>query len=57
MNITLPSDFKNFLGLLNENRVEYLLISNYAVGYQKYPCARKDIDIWIAVNPEIASWR
>jgi hypothetical protein len=35
----LPPDFKEFLRLLNEKQVEYLLIGGYAVGYYGYPRA------------------
>ena len=52
--IRLPNDFKDFLKLLNANRVEYLLIGGYAVGYYGYPRATGDMDIWVAVNPENA---
>ena len=31
--IRLPPDFKEFLQLLNDRQVEYLLIGGYAVGY------------------------
>jgi hypothetical protein len=37
--IHLPTDFKEFLKLLNERRVEYLLIGGYAGGYHGYPIA------------------
>jgi hypothetical protein len=37
MDIELPLDFKEFLKLLNENGVRYLLIGGYAVGYHGYP--------------------
>lgn len=47
--IELPRDFREFLRLLNENRVEYLLTGGYAVGYHGYPRATGDMDIW--VNP------
>ena len=47
----LPHDFKEFLKLLNANKVEYLLIGGYAVGYYGYPRATADMDIWIAMNP------
>jgi hypothetical protein len=47
----LPRDFKEFLKLLNANKVEYLLIGGYAVGYYGYPRATADMDIWIAMNP------
>ncbi len=49
--IQLPADFKEFLQLLNEHDVEYLLIGGYAVGYYGYPRATVDMDIWIAINP------
>ena len=54
MDITLPPDFKEFLRLLDANRVEYLLIGGYAVGYHGYPRATQDMDVWIAVYPENA---
>jgi hypothetical protein len=39
---------------LNEEKVEYLLVGGYAVGFHGYPRATKDMDIWVAVNPENA---
>ena len=48
--IQLPADFKEFLNLLNDNHVEYLLIGGYAVGYYGYPRPTGDMDIWVAVN-------
>jgi hypothetical protein len=51
MAMKLPNDFKEFLKLLNANKVEYLLIGGYAVGYYGYPRATADMDIWIAMNP------
>ena len=47
----LPPDFKEFLKLLNDHDVEYLLIGGYAVGYHGYPRATADMDIWIAMTP------
>jgi predicted nucleotidyltransferase len=52
--IRLPPDFKEFLLLLNENQVEYLLIGGYAVGYHGYPRATVDMDIWIGRSPATA---
>ena len=49
-NTQLPKDFKDFLKLLSENRVKYLLIGGYAVGYYGYPRATHDMDVWIAVE-------
>lgn len=54
MDIELPLDFKEFLKLLNENEVRYLLIGGYAVGYHGYPRATNNMDVWIAVHPENA---
>ena len=49
--ILLPPDFKEFLQLLNDHQVEYLLIGGYAVGYHGYPRATGDMDIWVDVVP------
>jgi len=54
MDIELPFDFKEFLKLLNEKEVRYLLIGGYAVGYHGYPRATNDMDIWIALHPKNA---
>jgi predicted nucleotidyltransferase len=54
MDIELPLDFREFLNLLNENDVEYLLIGGYAVGYHGYPRATNDMDVWIAINSQNA---
>jgi predicted nucleotidyltransferase len=52
--ILLPPDFKDFLKLLKEHKVQYLLIGGYAVGYHGYPRATADMDIWIAMQPDNA---
>ncbi len=54
MAISLPSDFKEFLKLLNAKKVKYLLIDGYAVGYHGYPRATNDLDIFVAAEPENA---
>lgn len=46
--IRLPQDFKEFLKLLEENEVEYLLVGGYAVGFHGYPRPTGDIDFWIS---------
>ena len=53
--IRLPTDFKEFLKLLKEHKVRYLLIGGYAVGYHGYPRATADMDIWIAMDPDNAT--
>ncbi len=50
----LPDDFKEFLRLLTEAEVEYLLIGGYAVGYHGYPRTTADMDIWVAISPNNA---
>jgi hypothetical protein len=50
MDLKLPPDFKEFLKLLKEKAVRYLLIGGYAVGYHGYPRATNDMDVWIAVD-------
>ena len=52
--IHLPPDFKEFLKLLEDHKVHYLLIGGYAVGYYGYPRATADMDIWIAIHPDNA---
>jgi len=46
----LPPDFKDFLRLLNENDVEYLLIGGYAVSYHGYPRSTLDMDVWVGIS-------
>ena len=53
--IRLPPDFKEFLKLLKEHNVRYLLIGGYAVGFHGYPRATADMDIWVAIHPENAN--
>ena len=54
MDLQLPPDFKEFLKLLKDHDVRYLLIGGYAVGYHGYPRATEDLDIWVAIHPENA---
>lgn len=48
--ILLPEDFKEFLKLLRENEVEYLLVGGYAFGFYGYPRPTGEMDIWISRN-------
>ena len=54
MELELPPDFKEFLKLLKEYNVRYLLIGGYAVGYHGYARATEDMDIWVAIHPDNA---
>jgi len=47
MEMLLPEDFKEFLKLLNENQVKYLVVGGIAVGLHGYPRATGDMDIWV----------
>lgn len=55
MDLPLPQDFKEFLALLNSEKIEYLVIGGYAVSYHGYPRPTGDLDVWVAVHPDTAS--
>lgn len=40
----LNQDFKEFIELLNENQVEYLVVGGYDVGFHGHPRYTGDID-------------
>jgi predicted nucleotidyltransferase len=48
--IEFPSDFSEFLKLLNAHDVEYLLVGGFAVAIHGYPRATADMDVWVARN-------
>ena len=50
--------FKEFVALLNDKQVRYLVIGGYAVGFHSRPKFTDDIDIWIDNSLENAkkSW-
>jgi hypothetical protein len=50
----LNQDFKEFIQLLNNNQVKYLVIGVYAVAVHGHPRYTKDIDIWIEISEENA---
>src|SRR2546430_11873150 len=50
--IKLTQDFKEFLQLLNSEKIEYLLIGGYAVGLYGYVRGTKDMDVWVATDPQ-----
>ncbi len=53
--IEFPRDFSEFLRLLNEHRVDYLLVGGFAVAIHGYPRATADLDVWVARRRENAS--
>jgi hypothetical protein len=50
----LSKDFKEFIGLLNEHNVRYLLVGGYAVAFHGHPRYTKDLDVWIELSQENA---
>lgn len=50
----INQDFKDFIKLLNEKKVEYLVVGGYAVGFHGFPRYTGDIDIWIKISEENA---
>ncbi|MDQ3219674.1 MAG: hypothetical protein ACR2M8_13465 [Pyrinomonadaceae bacterium] len=52
--MVLNKDFREFIALLNENNVRYLVVGGYAVGFHGYPRYTKDLDIWIDISGENA---
>ena len=45
--MVLNQDFREFIQLLNKNKVRYLVIGGYAVAFHGHPRYTKDIDFWI----------
>lgn len=50
----LSKDFKEFIELLNEHSVRYLVVGGYAVAFHGHPRYTKDLDVWIELSRENA---
>lgn len=48
--MVLSKDFKEFIKLLNENEVRYLLVGGYAIAMHGHPRYTKDMALWIWLN-------
>ena len=48
--IQIPQEFKEFLNILNSNKVDYILIGGYAINMYGYSRPTDDIDIWIKME-------
>lgn len=46
----LSRDFKEFIGLLNANAVEYLVVGGYALSAHGHPRYTGDLDIWMSAE-------
>ena len=51
----LNRDFKEFIKLLNDNQVHYLVVGGYAVAVHGYPRYTKDMDVWLELSAENAA--
>ena len=50
----LNQDFKEFIALLNQHNVQYIIIGGYALAFHGHPRYTKDIDIWIDAKEDNA---
>lgn len=48
----INKDFKEFIELLNEHKVKYLIIGGYAVNFHGYPRYTRDIDFWVWITKD-----
>jgi hypothetical protein len=46
----LSKDFADFVELLNEHQVEYMVVGGYALAFHGKPRYTGDIDIWINIS-------
>lgn len=49
--IPLPRDFQDFLRLLNENDVRYVVIGGYAVAYHGFVRYTGDLNVFVELSP------
>jgi len=52
--MTLAEDFEDFVKLLNQHHVEYMVVGGYALAFHGKPRHTGDLDIWINVSVENA---
>lgn len=50
----LNKDFREFIELLNSNKVKYLVLGGYAIAFHGHPRYTKDLDIWLELSEENA---
>ena len=48
----IERDFKEFIALLNENKVKYLIVGGFAFAFYVEPRYTKDIDIFVEASKE-----
>jgi hypothetical protein len=52
--IPFPKDFHDFLRLLSDNGVRYLIVGGYATGFHGYVRATGDLDVFVEVSEDNA---
>lgn len=52
--MVLHQDYKELLNLLNQNKVEYLVVGAYALSFYGFPRNTGDIDVWVGTEEENA---
>ena len=50
----VQTDFRDLFALLNEHKVEYLIVGGYALAFHGAPRYTGDIDIFVRPHPENA---
>lgn len=53
--MTLAKDFEDFVKLLNQHEVEYMVVGGYALAFHGKPRHTGDLDIWINISQKNAS--
>ena len=48
--IPFPKDFQDFLRLLGQHNVKYVVVGGYALGYHGYVRATGDLDLFIEIS-------
>ena len=48
----IHKDLKEFIGLMNSNRVEYVVVGGHAVAYHGYPRYTGDLDFFVRPSAE-----
>lgn len=48
--MTLADDFEDFIKLLNQYQVEYMVVGGYALAFHGTPRHTGDLDIWIGIS-------
>ena len=48
--IPIPRDFRDFIALLNEKRVRYVVVGGYAVAFHGHPRTTGDLDVFMELS-------